>query len=274
MDVAYVFPALEGAGWRKAIRDSLNSVLGLTEAYQVFDKASKIQAQAEPGKEKDDNAFLGAFREMGMVMDHAGLDRLIPKSGPAIVVANHPFGGADAIALSALCMQQRQDCKIMANAIVSQLPGTQQWTIPLQILGEDGATQANRAAMKESLKLLRQGGLLIVFPAGAVSRWRNEIGKVADPVWSEHVARLAAKTGSPVLPVRFFGQNPAWFEILGILHPIIRSALIVRAFLAARYQKIVFRGGKMIEADSLLKLDDTNEMTSFIRSSVESIPEP
>lgn len=268
MDVGYVFPSLNRSGWRGSLKDALNRVLGVQQAYQIFERAEQKQTEGCT------NVFLAALEEVAMTMDYGDLVDRIPSSGAAIVVANHPFGGADAIALTGLCARKRPDTRVLANAITAELPGTEKWTIPLEILGETGATQSNRGAMKQSLSLLRSGGILVVFPAGAVSRWRRDLGRVADPEWTDHVARLAAKTGVPVLPVRFFGKNPPWFEFLGAIHPILRSALIVRVFLAGRGQKVMCRPGSSIGSESLVRLGDTAKMTAAIRSAVESIPEP
>ena len=271
MDVGYVIPSLNRPGWRSTLRDQLNQFLGITQTYDLFEKARQ---NTNPGDASRDNTFLAVLEETGISMASGDLWDRIPSSGPVIIIANHPFGGADAIALSGLCLRKRKDTRVLANAITAQLPGAADWLIPLQILGENGATRSNRGAMKEALALLRSGGLLVVFPAGAVSHWRSDLGKVADPEWSEHVARLSTKTGAPVLPVRFFGTNPTWFEILGVLHPMIRSALIVRVFLATRGGKIVFRGGEMVESTALKEMPDAKTMTAHLRNTVETIPAP
>jgi|TARA_B110000908_G_scaffold36539_1_gene43828 hypothetical protein len=44
-----------------------------------------------------------------MKIDYGDFDQHIPETGPAIIVANHPFGGADAIGLSGLCISKRPD---------------------------------------------------------------------------------------------------------------------------------------------------------------------
>ncbi len=220
------------------------------------------------------NVFLGVLEEMKMVMDHGSLDEKIPVSGGVVMIANHPFGGADAIALSAFCIRKRPDTRVLANAITADLPGAGRWMIPLQILGQDGAIHANRGAMKKALTHLRSGGVLVVFPSGAVSHWRNDLARVADPAWSGHVARLAIKTGSPVVPVKFFDRNPDWYEVLGALHPIMHTVMIVRVFLGSRGRTIRFRGGERIEADVLREFANTVDVTEFLRSAVDSIGEP
>ncbi len=265
MDVATVLPSLDQPGWRGWLRDSLNFLLGLHQPYHIFQGALE---------KRPTNVFLGVLEEMKMVMDHGPLDGKIPASGGAVMIANHPFGGADAIALSAFCIRKRPDTKILANAVTAELPGAEKWMIPLQILGQDGAIRSNRAAMKEAFTHLRSGGVLVVFPSGAVSRWRNDLARVADPEWSQHVARLATKTGAPVVPVKFFDRNPDWYEVLGALHPIMHTAMIVRVFLGSRGRTIRFRGGERIEADVLQKFANTVDATDYLRNAVDAIGEP
>lgn len=267
MDIGKLLPVLSGDGWRAEVREWLYWVLGVYETCALFGKGRDEQ---EGGGE---NVFLHVLRERELALDGGEWMDRIPKKGRGIVVANHPFGGADAIALAGICAKVRPDCKIMANAMSSDLPGTKRWTIPLQIMGEEGAAASNREAMVAALKLLREDGLLVVFPAGAVSRWQSKYGRVTDPEWSSHIARLATKTRSPVLPVRFFGRNPGWFEILGAIHPMLRAVLVVRVFLAAKGRSVKFRAGNMIPASALDGLDAV-EATKVMREAVESIREP
>ena len=113
MDVGYVIPSLNKSGWRRSLRDGINSLMGVMEAYQVFENAERAQ-QGQQG-----NVFLSVLDEMKMTMDHGNLDQHIPETGPAILVANHPFGGADAIALIGLCISKRPDTQVLANAITA-----------------------------------------------------------------------------------------------------------------------------------------------------------
>ncbi|MFK7911801.1 MAG: 1-acyl-sn-glycerol-3-phosphate acyltransferase [Akkermansiaceae bacterium] len=268
MDIAELLPALAGGGWKSKVRNWLHRVLGVYRVYDLFSKACDVQNAG------GDNVFLGVLSELDMPTDYGDLTDKIPGSGSVVVIANHAFGGADAIALTGLCAAQRSDTKVLANAMSSDLPGTSGWTIPLHIMGEDGAVKMNRHAMKASLDHLNDEGLLVVFPAGAVSRWRNDLGRVADPEWSTHVARLAQKAYSPVLPVRFFGKNPIWFELLGVLNPILRSSLIVRAFLTMKGKPVIFRAGDLIESADKRFKKPSNTITQSLRSAVESIDEP
>ncbi|MGB0991024.1 MAG: 1-acyl-sn-glycerol-3-phosphate acyltransferase [Akkermansiaceae bacterium] len=264
MDAGVLLPILMGEGWRRKVRDFLNRALGVHAVYDLFEK----HADAADG-----NAFLPILDDHQVELAGGMLENSIPKSGAAIVIANHLFGGTDAISLAGICLRNRPDTLVMANAMTGELPGMQQVLIPLNIMGEEGATQANMDAMKRSLTHLRKGGVLVVFPAGAVSRWRDDLGRVADPEWSPHVARLARKVGVPVLPVKYFGECPLWFHLLGALHPIVRSALILRVFLSSKGKPIHYRAGKLLTVEQLRGCADDAEATSMMRSSVELIEE-
>ena len=265
MNIAELVPALDGDGWKSGLRKFLHRLLGLYEIHRVFSAAS------EAGNKGTKNLFSNVLDELRMSMDLDDLRQKIPPVGPLVVVANHPFGGCDAVALSGVCMEMRPDTKVLANAMAADLPGADRWLIPLLIMGEQGSTGINRQAMKETLEHLRAGGLLVVFPAGAVSRWRNDLGRIADPEWSPHIVRLAAKTNAQILPVRFFGKNPLWFELLGNIHPLLRSAFIIRVFLNMKGKNICFRAGNLIEPSDLIPETPAEETTKMVRDAVESI---
>ena len=267
MDIGQLVPALSGGGWRQGVRGMLHCVLGLYQTNALFARARDVESAG------GDNLFLGVLEERKMALDCGDLPRQIPAEGPVVVIANHPFGGADAIALTGVCAGVRADARVLANAMSSDLPGMDKWAIPLHIMGEEGSTSMNRQAMKSALAHLRAGGLLVVFPAGAVSRWRDDLGRVADPGWSPHIVRLIIKTRASVVPVRFFGRNPVWFEMLGAIHPLLRSALIIRAFLAAGGKPVRFRASLPISHDVLA--DKTAEdATEILRATVERVEEP
>ena len=265
MNIAELIPALDGDGWKQGLRNFLHRLLGLYEIHRVFSAASEAENHGTK------NLFSNVLDELRMTMDLGDLRQQIPSVGPVVVVANHPYGGCDAVALSGVCMEMRSDTKVLANAMAADLPGADRWLIPLLIMGEEGSTDLNRQAMKETLEHLRSGGLLVVFPAGAVSRWRNDLGRIADPDWSPHIVRLAEKTDAPVLPVRFFGKNPLWFELLGNMHPLLRSAFIIRVFVNMKGKKICFRPGSLIEPGDLRQEMSAEETTKMVRDAVESI---
>ena len=94
---------------------------------------------------------------------------LIPKRGPVVAVANHPFGLIEGAILAALLPSIRPDVKILANHLLATAPGADQLCIFVDPFGGERAARSNRKGLKDAIAWLKQGGLLTVFPAGEVS---------------------------------------------------------------------------------------------------------
>jgi putative hemolysin len=172
----------------------------------------------------------------------------IPASGPVVVVANHPFGGVEGLILAGLLSSVRPDVKIMANFLLKRIPELAEFFIFVDPFGSDASAKKNIRPLKQSLAHLRQGGILGVFPAGEVShlQFKNRRPSVSDPAWSATVARIVRKTGATVVPMFFNGANSRLFQLLGLVHPILRTALLPREFFNKGHKPIEVRIGSPI----------------------------
>lgn len=256
------FGLLAGNGWRGALRGLVEGLLGLPAVRACADRAAMRVAQGEDG-------FSALLAEMNIEWEIEGLEERIPREGPLVIGANHPFGGPEALALPTAAIQARSDVKVLGNSEVMALPGLAEWMFPLDIFGEEGAERRNIRVLKQSLAHLRSGGALVIFPAGAVSYWQRETAQVEDPPWPIHTARMIQKTKACYLPVRFSGQNGPLFQMLGMIHPTVRSALIPRAFLAMGGKTVRGRAGKVLESSGFPA--DPVAMTKRLREAVENL---
>ena len=152
----------------------------------------------------------------------------IPAQGPVVVVANHPFGGVEGIILPSLLGKVRRDVKILANYLLQPVTELQDLFIYVDPFGTNHSTKANLASLREAMVWLKQGGLLGIFPAGEVSHLTWPKLEITDPVWSRTVARLIRKSRADAVPVFFAGQNGPLFQCLGMVHPLLRTALLPR----------------------------------------------
>ncbi len=225
-DLTEVLPFLAGNGWRGMARRSLERLLGLGRVRRAFRQAA--EGSAEP--------FTEAFRAFGLAVDAPGFEEAVPPTGPVVVVANHPFGGADALALGSLCRTHRRDSLLLANRMTAGIPAIGPLTIPLSILNEEAAARDNARSLRAALQHLRGGGLLACFPSGEVASLRD--GKVAEGPWSPHIAALALKAKADLVVVGFPGQAADWFHQAGKLHPMVRTALLPRVLLSMHGQTI------------------------------------
>ena len=258
-------PALAGDGWRKSIRGVLENLLGITACRELVSDAALAQTH---------NVFARSLEILDILVDSKGVPEAIqslPKNTGAIILANHPFGGADAIALCSLCVKYRpNDSKILANSVAYDAPKFPNYLLPLKILGEPDAARHNLKTLKTAAEHVKSGGLLGVFPAGGVSHYQADRGEITDVPWSEHIARIAIRTQVPVIPVRFFGKNPLWFQVLAKINPLLRAAMIPRALLLMKHQTIKCRAGAVIDPQTLAAAENP---TKFLRNAVYTIPE-
>jgi len=170
----------------------------------------------------------------------------IPKTGSAILVANHPFGMLEGIILGTMIPGIRQDVKIMTNYLLSGLVEIEQLCIFVDPFNAKGSTVINQRALRQALRWLKSGGMLVVFPAGEVSHWQLPSGDVTDPGWSDTVSRLVRMTGSCVVPVFFKGTNSIPFHLLGIFHPRLRTVSLPLELLNKMGKSVELRVGTAI----------------------------
>ncbi|MBM3776128.1 MAG: hypothetical protein FJW37_13355, partial [Acidobacteria bacterium] len=176
----------------------------------------------------------------------------IPRAGPVVVVANHPYGILEGAALAALLEPIRPDARFLANGILSLIPEVRDLVIPVDPVGK--GAQNNSGGLRQALEFLEQGGLLVVFPVGEVSHlsWRERA--VTDPEWHSTAARMveiASRRGHApaVVPAYIRGANGLLFQAAGLAHPRLRTALLGRELLNKRGRKIEIRIGSPISAE-------------------------
>ena len=170
----------------------------------------------------------------------------IPSEGRLIVVANHPLGALDALALMQLLGTVRRDVRILGNDILSQLKPLLPLLLPINVLG-DSINSPKR--MREAYRALDREQVLLVFPAGEVSR----IGPkgVRDGRWSSGFARLARYAEAPVLPVHITAYNSPSFYGLSLLAKPLSSLLLAREMFGASRTRIDISVGEPVPAQSL-----------------------
>ena len=189
----------------------------------------------------------------------------IPKKGPAVVVGNHPFGGIEGIIMADTLLSCRPDVKIMANSLLNRIPQLRDLTIPVDPFSRSGSARVNIGPMRDALRWLKNGGMLLVFPAGEVSHLRLPSLEVADPVWSPTIGRIIRRARVPVLPVFFRGHNGPWFQAAGLIHPRLRTALLARQLIGMRGKTVPFDIGRLIPFRWLERYASDAELMAYLR---------
>ena len=171
----------------------------------------------------------------------------IPRTGPVVVVANHPYGMLEAAALSSMLERVRPDAKVVANHWMGAVAELRDKLIMVDTLG--GAVHGNSRTLRAALAHLGRGGLLVVFPAGEVSHWDAKRGAIADPQWNDGAARMARAAGAQMAPVYFAGANGWVFQVAGMVHPRLRTALLPHELLSKKNRVLEIRVGHPVRPE-------------------------
>ncbi len=176
-----------------------------------------------------ENFFAAAVRSLAVDVqfDRAALQR-VPKSGPVVVVANHPYGVLDGIVISWLVHQVRSDFLVLTNAVLLRAPELAGFVLPVDFAETDAALQTNLASRAAARQHLDKGGCVVVFPAGAISTAPDRLGRqrAVDGPWQPFTAQLIQRSRATVVPICFEGQNSRLFQIASHISPMLRLSLI------------------------------------------------
>jgi putative hemolysin len=191
----------------------------------------------------------------------------IPKDGALIVVANHPFGATEGLILSSILSSIRADARILANYLLSSLNITEFKDMFFYVdpFGRKNSIRANIKPMREAVHWVESGGVLGVFPSGEVSHLWLLKREISDPKWSNSIARIIRKTKAPVLPFFFEGANSKLFQLLGLMHPLLRTLMLPREMLNKRNKAVNVRVGKLVTFDKLSRFQEDDRMMEYLR---------
>ena len=189
----------------------------------------------------------------------------IPPQGPLVVVANHPFGGPEGLLLAALLSRVRPDVRLLANYLLKCIPELQDISFFVDPFEGPDAGRRNLASTRAAIEWLENGGCLGVFPAGEVSHLMLRTRCVTDPSWNDAIGRIILRTKAAVLPVFFDGANSRVFQLLGLLHPRLRTVLLPSELLKKRGTTVSVRIGSVISRGRIGRFQDAGELMDYLR---------
>lgn len=215
----------------------------LLRAIGRWSKFDAIAAHLESCGHLRDFDFVRAsleFLQARYVVEPAELRR-IPAAGRLLIVANHPSGALDALALLDAVSQVRRDVRIVANDLLSALEPLSGVLLPIRILGG----RPNPDSLRAVEAALEQEQCVIIFPAGEVARLG--LRGVRDGRWRRGFLKFALSTRTAVLPVRIEARNSALFYGASALFKPAGTALLAREMFARHARRIALRIGHPLQ---------------------------
>ncbi|MGI9250658.1 MAG: lysophospholipid acyltransferase family protein [Pseudohongiellaceae bacterium] len=194
----------------------------------------------------------------------------IPATGPLLIVANHPLGGLESLVIARLIGQLRPDIKVLGN----------QWPQPIPELADmfitlgDTATD-NMNGIRQLHRHLRNGGAALVFPAGAASVFDLKQRRIQDAPWNRLVGGLVRRYGCTTLPMYVSGRNSVGFYVAGLLHPRLRTLLLLRQlarqWVKQQSFKLSLTIGRPVPATELRLFSSAQAVTEYLRVSTDAL---
>lgn len=242
-----------------------NSIIELAERVLEIDRFNNTYHSID--KSSNIDVFVqSAIKHLGVDFNISQGDReRIPKTGPLLVTANHPFGILDPLGMIQLIRERRTDLKIITNRLLATIPEIAPICIFVDPQSDGKAARENFKAMLEAVNWLKNGGVIGVFPAGEVASLDLRQARVIERTWTVHIARLIRLGKAAALPIYFHGTNSMLFHLSGLLHPMLRTVLLPRESLNRRGGAIPVVVGNPIPYRRLAELVSDQEMVNFLK---------
>lgn len=189
----------------------------------------------------------------------------IPKTGRLLVVANHPFGVIDGLILCSELSKVRSDYKIITHQVLRQAPAVMHQILPIDFEETEAALKTNMQTRKQAMQQIKDGGALVLFPAGSISLAPNLIGTAEDLEWKTFSARLASIEDTTILPVFFNGQNSLSYMIARNISMTLGYSLMFREICQKIGTTIDVTIRKPITSDELKHFDNRNDIAKHLR---------
>ena len=169
-----------------------------------------------------------AIRHMGISIETPPEEiARIPKTGPVVVVSNHPSGLVDGMVLAEMVNRVRSDFRILTRSLLTGIPEVEEFMIPVPFPHEDNARELGLQMRDDTMKHLKAGGVIILFPAGKVAMSEGWWGPAVEGEWNVFTHKIVRSSGATIVPIYFPGQNSRMFQIANQISDTMRQGLLL-----------------------------------------------
>ena len=234
-------PGLTGSPLWPLVRPGLYALLGYGRARRMADAIGPLSGQAALDHVSD---------LLDLKVSSLNLDRL-PATGRCIVVANHPTGIADGIAVCDAIRTRRSDAIYFANADALRVsPRLSEVVIPVEWVVDKRTRDKTRATLDAARAAFEAERCVVLFPAGRLARV-GKGGQLTDPDWAPTAASLARKYQAPIVPIHVTGPTSTLFHLFDRVSRELRDVTLFHELLNKRKKPFRLNVGKPIPPSRL-----------------------
>jgi putative hemolysin len=203
--------------------------------------------------------------ELTVTYDVAKLDAW-PRTGPLVVVCNHPYGVLDGIVSCHIVGKVRPDFRVLTNAVICKAEPLRKYLLPIDFAETKAAMATNLRSRAEALSHLKAGGCILIFPAGGVSttpKWWQR--RAIDSDWKTFTAKLITAGHADVAPLYFAGQNSKVFQLVSHISLTLRLAMLFHEVHNKIGSEVRCALGDVIPYTNLSALNDRHALMKMLR---------
>ena len=189
----------------------------------------------------------------------------IPREGPLIFIANHPFGVVDGLIMGAMAAKVRPNFFVLANEALCKEELLNDHLLPIDFRETKEAMRTNIETRAKTFQQLADGDILIIFPAGGVSTAPKVIGKAVDLEWKRFVIKVIQKTRATVVPIFFYGQNSRLFHLASKINDNLRLSLLLNEVRNKIGKDIHLQIGDPIPYEQIAPIKDRQKLLDHLR---------
>jgi putative hemolysin len=230
-----------------------------------FDKLNRVYNQIGDKKGLGFIDELLNILEIKFLYDTEELQKRVPKTGPVVIVSNHPFGGLEGILLIKMLSQVRPDVQIMATHLLQKIDPISDYFVEEEsFLKKTNKLNVDSGTEKAS-EHLEKGGVLCLFPAGEVSQF-DTFRVLSDKQWQYPILKFIKQQKVPVVPIHFLGNNSRMFYWMGNVLPALKEMKLPTEILYQHRKPIKIRIGNPISVAEQEKFNDIYQYGRYLRA--------
>lgn len=230
-----------------------------------FDKLNRVYNQIGDKKGLEFIDELIKILNINFLYDTEELQKRVPKTGPAVVVSNHPFGGLESLLLIKILSQVRSDIQIISTQLLQKIDPISEYFLEEDTFQKKGDKSNMLTGSEKASAHLEKGGILCVFPAGDVSEF-DAYKVLSDKQWQYSTLKFIKQQKVPVVPIHFQGNNSRLFYLMGNVFPALQNVKLPTEILYQHKKPVKIRIGNPIPVAEQDKFTDIYQYGRYLRA--------